>query len=950
MSKISNQKGFSLIIAIVILILFGILAAMLTSLVTTDSDIGMYQARSGEALYIANAGQQHLMKQSYPNYSKPPYSGRGTSKVNLGSGGFIVDPPTVITNNPLTAAATTINVVSTTGFPAPGRILIESELIDYTGTTAASFTGATRGVGGSLAVQHNIDSGVYHATALSASVTNVSTTIPVSSTTGFMIPGTIKIDQEFLYCTGIVGGFLGCTRGTQGSQAVAHNSGATAIQITTAVTATVPTGIIGDAKRVLRAQAGKYLDGWGVGGAVPITANLNSVFCNSAIDCWAVGAGGAIIHYDGVSWSSVSSPTTLDLNEVHCVSTTDCWAVGQRSGPTRTGWTFLRWNNPIPNTWNQVTVDTGAGSTAQDLNSLSMVSATDGWAVGDHIANTTTGWTFLRWNNPVANTWNLVTPPPTPRNAQRLNSVYMVSPTVGWAVGDRRGCISPGPTILIWDGTSWACQGSLPGSADENLSSVFMISSTDGWVVGDPGGGGQRPLILRCTGGSPCTWSLQDTSTLNINQPLNSVFCTGQTDCRAVGDPGAGASQRPLIVRWTTCPAPTICDWTTQNSSLNINETLNSINCPGANPNDCWTVGTNGTILHWDGFAWAAPPSPPPALLRWNGINWDNVSVPVGLTQSLNSISMLDIDLNGFSEDGWTVGDRIANATNSWTFLRWNSPTAGTWNQITVTTAANAQNLNSVSMVSATDGWTVGNRIANATNGWTFLRWDGSIWNQITVTTAANAQNLNSVYMVSGSDGWTVGNRIANATNGWTFLRWNSPTAGTWNQITVTTAANAQNLNSVSMVSATDGWTVGNRIGAGNNEWTFLRWTGSWSQFIITTGIGAQNLNSIFMVSASDGWAVGNRRGCANPGLTILRWNGASWACPGGLPVIDQNLNSVYCNSSTDCWASGNTGIILHRDGTIWSQYFSPTANSLNEVFMVRPQNFLRLADWQEVY
>lgn len=39
---------------------------------------------------------------------------------------------------------TTISVVSTSGFPASGTIVIESEIITYTGTTATSFTGCTR--------------------------------------------------------------------------------------------------------------------------------------------------------------------------------------------------------------------------------------------------------------------------------------------------------------------------------------------------------------------------------------------------------------------------------------------------------------------------------------------------------------------------------------------------------------------------------------------------------------------------------------------------------------------------------------------------------------------------------------------------------------------------------------------------------------------------------------
>jgi hypothetical protein len=44
----------------------------------------------------------------------------------------------------ITDSATTISVASTSGFPASGTIVIEAEIITYTGTTATSFTGCTR--------------------------------------------------------------------------------------------------------------------------------------------------------------------------------------------------------------------------------------------------------------------------------------------------------------------------------------------------------------------------------------------------------------------------------------------------------------------------------------------------------------------------------------------------------------------------------------------------------------------------------------------------------------------------------------------------------------------------------------------------------------------------------------------------------------------------------------
>lgn len=60
-----------------------------------------------------------------------------------------------------TAAATTINVNSTTGLPGSGTVYIGGETITYTATTATSLTGCTRGAFGSQAQRHygGIDQG-----------------------------------------------------------------------------------------------------------------------------------------------------------------------------------------------------------------------------------------------------------------------------------------------------------------------------------------------------------------------------------------------------------------------------------------------------------------------------------------------------------------------------------------------------------------------------------------------------------------------------------------------------------------------------------------------------------------------------------------------------------------------------------------------------------------------
>jgi hypothetical protein len=82
----------------------------------------------------------------------------GLSTLALPQGAFFQDGVTTLSAG-INNSVTTIPVVDTTNFISPGTILIESELISYTGKTPTSFTGCTRGVFGSSNSAHS--SGVY---------------------------------------------------------------------------------------------------------------------------------------------------------------------------------------------------------------------------------------------------------------------------------------------------------------------------------------------------------------------------------------------------------------------------------------------------------------------------------------------------------------------------------------------------------------------------------------------------------------------------------------------------------------------------------------------------------------------------------------------------------------------------------------------------------------------
>jgi hypothetical protein len=99
-----------------------------------------------------------------PYYDFGPFGqtyGYGYGTFNWG--GF----SSTVTQNQLNGAINnstpTITVDSTTGFSATGTILIDSELITYTGTTGTTFTGCGRGSNGTAAASHADNAIVYDA-------------------------------------------------------------------------------------------------------------------------------------------------------------------------------------------------------------------------------------------------------------------------------------------------------------------------------------------------------------------------------------------------------------------------------------------------------------------------------------------------------------------------------------------------------------------------------------------------------------------------------------------------------------------------------------------------------------------------------------------------------------------------------------------------------------------
>jgi len=107
--------------------------------------------------------------------------GSGGSQLYFPYGAFHQDGYTTLTNAiPTSGSTATIVVGSTAGFASAGTIIIQKELISYTGKTATTFTGITRSQYGSSGASHA--AGVYVTEAYAVPSATTALAIPYDTT------------------------------------------------------------------------------------------------------------------------------------------------------------------------------------------------------------------------------------------------------------------------------------------------------------------------------------------------------------------------------------------------------------------------------------------------------------------------------------------------------------------------------------------------------------------------------------------------------------------------------------------------------------------------------------------------------------------------------------------------------------------------------------------------
>lgn len=227
------------------------------------------------------------------------------------------------------------------------------------------------------------------------------------------------------------------------------------------------------------------------------SSGLNQLYSVAAVstnDVWAVGeylnnSNGnteiLIEHWDGSSWSVVSSPnpglTTSALYGVTAVSASNIWAVGYANSSS------IDDSQGLVEQWNGTSWSVVSGPTVGSSSYLEGVTQVPGssnlWAVGNYLNSSAGTQTLIeQWNG---TSWNVVSSPNVGSGANALLSAAASSANGVWSVGEylNKGGTSMRTLIEHWNGSQWSFVPSPKG--DGFLSGVAAVpDSNKMWAVG----------------------------------------------------------------------------------------------------------------------------------------------------------------------------------------------------------------------------------------------------------------------------------------------------------------------------------------------------------------------------------------------------------------------------------------------------------------------------------
>ncbi|WP_067491871.1 hypothetical protein [Actinomadura hibisca] len=221
--------------------------------------------------------------------------------------------------------------------------------------------------------------------------------------------------------------------------------------------------------------------GWRITATPDKNSGLRDIAVTGPNDAWAVGyqsvkddAVPVVRRWNGKVWNRVALPAAVKgayLEHVSASSSTNVW-VGGSDGHLKQFW--MRWNGK---NWKVVTGTLPKGSDPHSPDVLAL-------GAGDV-------WSFAQ-----AGKWETSVPDVRHFNGRSWSKVRVPGPIAGasavsgksiWATSWAKGKQGPKPTLLRWNGKTWA-QRSLPLGEGSGIGGVLAFSDKNVWVSGmNPG-------------------------------------------------------------------------------------------------------------------------------------------------------------------------------------------------------------------------------------------------------------------------------------------------------------------------------------------------------------------------------------------------------------------------------------------------------------------------------
>jgi hypothetical protein len=245
----------------------------------------------------------------------------------------------------------------------------------------------------------------------------------------------------------------------------------------------------------------------------PTAIGMRDLDVVSPTDVWAVGLSGSspgVARWNGSSWKVIPSLTAASrhlmvFEAVSARASNDVWAVGWdrdysiSSRPVSS--LVAHWNG---SSWTRIS--SPSPLTRNILTDVTALSDRDVWAVG--VAQTVSGGISERslamhWNG---TSWTAVTPPRAEADSEdQLQAVTALSSTNVWAVGYYRTPGGPDSETLLlhWTSTGWTRNPSPNDGSEATLFGASSLAPGTIWAVGynSPPGAANTTLTMRTTQG-----------------------------------------------------------------------------------------------------------------------------------------------------------------------------------------------------------------------------------------------------------------------------------------------------------------------------------------------------------------------------------------------------------------------------------------------------------------